>query len=340
MKVHITNLYGQSSSSTALKAQNRTARVARETLHFRELGIYCYDISVDTPQMLGSRLDGIIAAVSNGDVVIFQFPTWNDPEFDEALISRLDLYRGLKKIVFVHDMRSLMFESNRYVMGREIALMNRSDLVILPSERMFTFLRGEGLTVEKVVYQRMWDFPVAIDRSVRPRFERVINFAGDPDQEKFKFVKNWSYDAVQMRTTAKSADWAEGKNIHVLGWVQNDTILVNALRCSGGFGLLWSEDTYCSEYMKMNANYKLSMYLAAGLPVIVSSSIAERDTIVRKNLGIAVDSLDEAVERVAAISQAEYDKMVDDVAVFSELIRESYFTKKVLADAVFKVLYD
>ena len=92
--------------------------------------------------------------------------------------------------------------------------------------------------------------------------------------------------------------------------------------------------------MKMNACYKLSAYLAAGIPVIVWSEIPEKDTIIRKNLGLAVDSLDEAVEKVSAMTQEEYDKMVDDVAVFSELVRGSYFAKKILTDAVFQLLHD
>ena len=90
----------------------------------------------------------------------------------------------------------------------------------------------------------------------------------------------------------------------------------------------------------MNACYKLSAYLAAGIPVIVSSEIPEKDTIIRKNLGLVVDSLDEAVEKVSAMTQEEYDIMVDEVAVFSNLVRDSYFTKKVLTDAVFQLLYD
>lgn len=340
LRVHITNIYGQYQTSTALKAQNRMANVAKEFLHYNELGIYAYDINVDSSQMLSSRLDGIIASVACGDIVIFQFPTWNAFEFDEALLERLNLYRGLKKITFVHDMISLMFENNRYLLNREIAFMNQTDLVILPSQRMADFLRSEGLAVEKTVIQHIWDFPVSIDQSVRPKFGKVINFAGNPALDKFKFVKEWSYDAVELRVTAEKADWAQGKNIRSLGWFDDDTFLVNALRHSGGFGLLWSEDPYFSEYMKMNASYKLSAYLAAGIPVIVNNSIAERNTIVRKNLGLAVDSLDEAVERAAAMSPAEYDKMVDDVAEFSELVRQSYFAKKVLTDAVYKLLYD
>lgn len=340
MKVHITNLYGQHPTSTALKAQNRMAKVAVENLGFNELGIYAYDINADSPEMLRTRLDGIIASVSFGDMVIFQFPTWNDFKFDEALLRRLSCYPGLKKVTFVHDMKSLMFESNRYLLPYEIQFMNQTDLVIVPSQRMADLLRSEGLTVEKTVIQRIWDFPASIDRSVKPKYGRVINFAGNPDSDKFKFAKEWGYDAVELRITAEKADWAQGKHISFLGWFYEDTFLVDALRRSGGFGLLWSEDPYFREYMKMNANYKISAYLAAGLPVIVSSGIAEKDTIIRKNLGLVVDSLDEAVEKVAAMTQEEYSKMVDNVAVFSELVRGSYFAKKVLTEAVFKVLYD
>ena len=90
----------------------------------------------------------------------------------------------------------------------------------------------------------------------------------------------------------------------------------------------------------MNANYKCSAYLAAGIPVIVSNDIAERDTVVRKNLGLAVDSLDEAVSKVANMNERLYQDMVAGVQVFSNLIREGYFTRKCLTDAVFKLLYD
>lgn len=340
MKVHITNIYGHSSVSTALKAQNRTADIARRVLNFNELGIYCYDISSDSTEMLYSRLDGIIASVGYGDIVIFQYPTWNDIRFDKTLINRLSHYRGLKKIFFIHDVLSLMFESNRCHLKEHIDFFNQADLIILPSQRMADFLYAEGLTIKKIVIQKMWDFPVAIDQTSLPEFRKVINFAGNPDLQKFEFVKDWNYDAVELRVTVDKGDWALGKNISFLGWFNSDISLLTALRKSGGFGLVWTKDSYCREYMKMNANYKFSAYLAAGIPVIVNNNIAERDTIVRKNLGLAVDSLDEAVSKVEKMNRKQYDEIVSNVKIFSNLIREGYFTRKCLTDAVFKLLYD
>lgn len=339
LNIHITNIYGQSYTSTALKAQNRVADVAR-TLGYKELGIYYYDMNSDSQETLYSRIDGIIASVGYGDIVIFQYPAWNGIRFDEFFVRRLKQYKELKMVFFVHDVPSLMFENNRYLLGKQIELMNQAEVVILPSQKMADFLISEGMTVKKIVIQKMWDFPVPIDWTIVPKFEKVINFAGNPDSWKFGFVKEWTYDTVELRVTSQEADWGRGKNVSFLGWFNDDVLLVNELRKSGGFGLVWTKDSYSGEYMKMNANYKFSAYLAAGIPLIVNSNIAEKDTIVRKKLGLAVNSLDEAVHKIESMSEKQYNEMVANVALFSNLIREGYFAKRLLIDAVFKLMCD
>lgn len=339
MKVHITNSYG--AIGTWVKAQNAVTDIAKKNLHYNELGIYHYPVKADTPEMLRVRLDGILASVSLKDVVIMQSPTWNDFAFDERLISLLGAYDGLKKIIFIHDVVPLMNESWNGLMKRYIDHYNQADLIIAPSEAMVDFLRMKGMTVEKAVVQKMWDCAVSIDNTVRPQFGKVINFAGNPNiDSKFAFAKDWKYDDVQLAVTVDDGDWMKGKNISALGWFDNENLLADTLRRNGGFGLLWSEEPFWREYMQKNASYKISVYLAAGIPVIVPSDLAERDTIIRKNLGIVVDSLDEAVDRVVHMNEDTYRKMVNSVEQFSCLLRDSYFTKKALIDAVFRLFVD
>jgi glycosyltransferase involved in cell wall biosynthesis len=338
MQIHITNIYNI--SGAAAESQHMVVDIAKEIMHCNELGIYRYPVASDSPEMLRARLDGILAAVGWNDIVIFQAPSWNGVAFDEALMKRLDNYKGVKKIFFINDVTPLMFENNRYLMGRYIELYNQADLFIMPSQNMLDRLREEGLTVQKYTIQRMWDCLVSIDDSVKPQFDKVINFAGQTDGPKFSFVRQWKYDTVRLAVTAREDNWAHGLNIQFMGWFQNQNLLANAMRMNGGFGLLWSEDMYWMEYMKLNACSKLSLYLAAGIPVIVPDSIPEADTISRKNLGLVVESLDEAVEKVESMTKEQYDQMVQAVAGFGQLIRGGYFTKKVLTDAVFQLLYD
>lgn len=341
MKVHITNLYGF--YGLGATSQNAVTAVAKKYLQYNELGIYHYPMKSDSPEMLRTRMDGILAAVGHGDVVIMQSPTWLDFAFDERFMAKLNNYRGLKKIVLLHDVPPLMFEFEPYIssLNRYIQHYNQADLIIVPSQNMADLLISNGLIVKKVVVQRMWDFMVSVDRTIVPPFKKVINLAGNPSEgPKLAFARNWKYHTVQLAVTADGGEWARGKNVSFLGWFQDETILANALRKNGGFGLMWSEYPFWCEYMKRNATYKFSTYLAAGIPVIVPAYISEADTVIRKNLGFAVESLDEAIEKIESMNEEQYRNMVADVGAFSELIRGGYFAKKMLTDAVFEVLQE
>ena len=87
MRVHFTNLFGQSPRSVALIAQNDTMKIAKE-LGANELAIYFYDNSQESSGELNSRLDGIVAGVSYGDIVFFQSPSWNSVAWDTSLLHK------------------------------------------------------------------------------------------------------------------------------------------------------------------------------------------------------------------------------------------------------------
>ena len=339
MKVHITNLYGI--GGTIGKAQWMTAEIATKELNYHELGIYKYPMNSDTPDMLRTRMDGIIASVSHGDIVIFQLPTWNGILFDEVFEEHFRGYRELKKIFFIHDVPPLMEKKLFGELDRYIAFYNRADLIILPSQNMADYLKERGLTVKKIVIQRMWDSPVDIDLTIMPKFRKRMNFAANVVMYPRPFIQNWNSREVELAVTAEPGNytWADNKNIHYLGWFNNESALADALRRSGGFGLLWHDDPVWIEYMKRNACCKLSTYLSAGLPVIVHNSVAEADTIRRKGLGLTVDSMDEAVEQVRCMTEERYNRMAQDADSFGNLVRQGYFAKKLLTDAVFELLY-
>lgn len=337
MRIHISKIYGY--IGTGAKRQETVAAIAKRDLHYDELGIYRYQVESDTPEMLGTRLDGILASVYHGDIVIIQSPTWNGLDFEETLMRHLYAYRDLGKIIFIHDVPPLMSESYRPQLQRYIDYYNQADLVIVPSRKMLDVLREHGLMVKKTVIHKMFDYVASADETIKPVFRKVVNLAGNPNSDpELEFCRDWKSDNVQLAVTADGGDWAHGKNIGFLGWFRNDNSLVNALRKSGGFGLLWSVNFSGTEYNKINAPYKLSVCLAAGLPVVVPVGIAEQDTVIRKNLGFAAATLEEAADMIEHMKEEEYRNMAENVGRFSYLLREGFFTRKALTDAVFQLL--
>lgn len=337
MTVHITNLYGMAHNSVAQIAQNAITNIATQNLHFDPFSIYDYSWPDEPADSRNARFDGIIASLSNNDTVIFQSPSWNSIEWDTQFIDHIFAYKNVKKIIFIEDVVPLMFESNLYLLPKFINFYNKADLLIVASKKLYDFLRVHGLHDKKYVIQGLWDHVTTVNPFVKPKNNKIISFAGNP--EKFTFVKDWNHSDVKLQVYSDNINLQNNQNLIFMGW-QDDPMLLESLRRTGGFGLVWTEDEYTKKYMSMNACYKLSTYLAAGIPLIVHTSLATSNLIERKHLGIVADSLNEAVDKVKKITDSEYNELVSNVDDFAMLVREGYFTKRALTEAVFKVHYE
>ena len=71
-----------------------------------------------------------------------------------------------------------MFDSNYYLMSSYIDMYNLCDVVVVPSEKMRDRLIEEGLTVEKIIIQKLWDLPHSLDLH-QPAFQKKMIFAGN-----------------------------------------------------------------------------------------------------------------------------------------------------------------
>ena len=307
MKLHLTNLYGMAGDSTVILAQNAVQKIASQ-LGFREVGIYFYNIASDSPSEMNKRLDGIMASISIGDILVFQSPTWNGFEFDRLFFDKLKDMQ-VKIVCFIHDVVPLMFDSNYYLMNEYMYMYNLSDVIIVPSERMKERLIEEGLTTKKILVQGMWDHPHDLSLYT-PAFKKELFFAGS--LERFPDLQNWS----------------------------QDTPLLLLELSKGGFGLVWGthqNDGESNQYYTLNISHKVSTYLTAGIPVIVPSSLSTAKFIVDQGLGFVADSLEEVHEIVDKMNLQEYQEMTNRIKTFSYLLKEGYFTKKLLVDAIYQL---
>ncbi len=68
--------------------------------------------------------------------------------------------------------------------------------------------------------------------------------------------------------------------------------------------------------------------------MIVPHGISNQYLVEENNLGLVVDSLDEAVEQVQNITEQQYLEYVHHVRGFAELLRNGYFTRKLLTESI------
>lgn len=102
----------------------------------------------------------------------------------------------------------------------------------------------------------------------------------------------------------------------------------------GGFGLVWYEDEDSKQCMEYGASFLLGRYLASGIPVIVPVGISNQMIIEKNHLGLVVNSLEEAKEAVKSMTETEYQQYVHSIGKFAQIIRNGYYTKRCLIDAI------
>ena len=98
----------------------------------------------------------------------------------------------------------------------------------------------------------------------------------------------------------------------------------------GDFGLIWDGDSaegitgLAGNYMRYNTPHKTSLYIAAGLPLIVSENAAIASFVTKNKVGICVGSLAEISFKALTTTPAVYTEMKKNVLRIGENIRSGF----------------
>lgn len=189
MKTYITRINGWSLRDNFHYMQHMAAEAAHQ-LGCREMGIYRYYADGESKESLSSRLDGIIAGVNRGDLIICQFPTGNGMRFENALVDRVKTYGG-RIAIFIHVLEALAEENKRQLLGGNIGIYNKAEVLIVPTFTMQQWLLDNGIRKNmKFVVQEMWDYVVNESAVNVPVFEKEIYFT---EREGFAGMNDWNY---------------------------------------------------------------------------------------------------------------------------------------------------
>lgn len=259
---------------------------------------------------LFSELRGI-ARLSAGDIVVVQYPLKKYYDFvvDKAV------KRGARVITVIHDLGS--FRRRKLSVEEEIARLNRSAVVIVHSQAMHDWLRANGLTTQMVVLG-LFDYLSDSQHNsniTSPGHRPRLMFAGDCSPQS----NGWIYRLAEAEPDVDLILYGGGvpaertyDNIKAMGYVSSDTLIAEA---EGDYGVVWYGSSLdegagpLGEYLRYNAPHKTSLYLRAGIPVIIWDKAALADIVKRLDVGVCVPSLHGIAETLAAVTPERYAEM-------------------------------
>lgn len=281
----------------------------------------------------------LFSKIKKDDVIIFQHPTYGIRE----AIRYIPLFKKIKKNKFVtviHDLELLRGGVSTY--DNEIAVL--SDNVLLPmfdkiichNESMKKYLIDEGIPENKLVTLDIFDY-LTNSSEISESKGMGLTIAGNLNKDKsgylYKLIeKNPNY-TINLYGPNFNENIDLGENINYLGSFSPDE-LPNKLQ--GQFGLVWDGDSIetCSgntgNYLRYNNPHKTSLYLAAGMPVLIWREAAIAKFVRDHNVGILIDNLQEIEEILTNTPQEKLEEMQKNAIEVGLKLRDGYYFKRAI----------
>lgn len=317
----VTKIIEPNFSDATDKSRQDFATVAHH-MGYEYLNIERYDRSQENYEELGARIDGITTGVSDRDLVIYQYPTYNGNQFEVSFAEHL-VYRGVKLVLMVHDYERLRFGANPGF--DELRHLNLVTAIIVPNSRMKERMQADGIT-SPIILQHCWDFLTDVDfHSELPNRQVVI--AGS--FTKSDLLSTWNQNTSLIAYGNNHKNLKVASNVDYRGLLTPRELVQQLPNC---FGLAWDTGKDYGEYTRYNNPHKVAMYLALGMPVIVWQESAIAKLIQDNQLGFAINSLDEIDILLNVISDDELRALQQRVQNFGRLLRHGYFTERLLVN--------
>lgn len=298
-----------------------------------------------------STLIGLLFKVGKGSVLAVQYPLLSGNRIFKYFIKVLH-YRKAKVFCIVHDLNGLRSSyPNPPLINPESDLLNHYDCIIVHNDCMKQWLLESGVK-KPMINLGVFDYLATSERQATKQattqqneVDRKVVFAGNLGKSTFIYnlhtIKHWHFNLYgPYYTPGKSA---VNTRISWMGSFHPDEVID---RLNGSFGLIWDGpdiknlDNQLGHYLYYNNPHKLSLYLAAGLPVITHKKAAIASFIQDNKLGILVNDLAELDgivvlhEQYAALRQNVnmVKTKITDGQYLSEAIRtaEAILRKRIL----------
>ena len=238
-----------------------------------------------------------VLSIKRGTLVLFQYPFAPFGEFFTCFFCRCLKKKKCHLVILVHDV--VHYRETEVFDKSEIKTLNTASELIVHTPKMQQLFAKCGIDRP---CRLLWLFDYLTDEV--PGEERNANasdciaFAGALDKSFFlKKMRGVKYNGIQLhlygsepRDTSEYPEWMK-----YIGRFSPE----NVTMLTEGWGLAWDGDAIESihgplgNYLRYNSSHKISLYIAAGIPVVISKESALAEYVEENKLGITISSLQE-----------------------------------------------
>ncbi len=315
-----------------------------------------YDLSLRLTSNIFTRLNAHISTVKDwdealstaqsGDSVIVQFPLLHHSVFAKKAFITANK-RGVKIILFIHDLDFIRLGSEKTrsiaaklrIRAEELSLLESASMIIVHNNAMKNAIMDScNISPDRIIALQIFDYLIADDteraKALGPQAPVII--AGNLNKKKAGYIRNLPSD-VEFNLYGFGYEADDYSNIHYRGEFTPEEL---TSKLEGSFGLIW--DGPCTatctgaygSYLRINNPHKTSLYLAAGLPVVIWNDAALTTFVKENEIGIAVSNLNELAILLGNISDEKYAQMKSNVESISLRLRNGYFTEKAVKQSI------
>lgn len=287
----------------------------------------------------------ILAIAQANDTVIVQFPLLHHTLLAKKPF-RSAANRGVKLIFLIHDLdfiragaeKSKRLATRLRIRAEELSLLECASAVIVHNERMKRKLVDScGVKPERILTLEIFDYLIPSNIPHARALGRLapIVIAGNLRRGKASYIYDLPQN-VEFNLYGFGYEDNGAPNIHYKGEFAPEEL---PAQLEGSFGLIWDGDSAqtCAgpygSYLRINNPHKTSLYLAAGLPVIIWEQAALAPFVTAHGIGVTVSNLDNLSNVIDTITDNEYARMKSNVREISAELRSGNFTKRAIEQA-------
>lgn len=270
--------------------------------------------------------------IKRNSYVYIQYPYYKNNKKIYTFLKFIKKIKRVKIVALIHDIDSIRFKEMIDKKKEEIQRLNRFDFIISHNESMSNWLIKNGVnkpTYNIDIFDYLLNFKKLEDKNIR---KTDIAFAGNLDENKSGFIYKLMDNNCKFTMNLYGPNFNTkivNNNIKYKGQFLPEELIS---KLEGKFGLIWDGDSTeeCSgisgQYTKYNNPHKLSMYIAAGLPIICWENMAISKFVRNNKVGICISNLNDINEVIYSIKDEQYSDMVNNVLEIRERVIDGKYT--------------